>query len=139
MRLALMLSIGILAFDLLAPLHADDKAPKTASAEPYPPSTELAVLEKDLTSGDYRTVLATMIPTDLEAEWQRIATSDNYLVFEDAHGGKERIAADPALKAAYDRRRRAADEFLSLIREAYKKRRRRGPFEDAVALERALR
>ena len=46
MRLALMLSIGILAFDLLAPLRAEDKASKTASAEAYPPSTELAVLEK---------------------------------------------------------------------------------------------
>jgi outer membrane protein assembly factor BamB len=109
------------------------------AAEPYPLSTELAVLERDLTSADYRAVLATMIPTDLEAEWQRVATPDNYRGFADEHGGPDKLKADSALKAAYDRRKRIADGFLALMRGAYEKRKRSPPFEDAAALEAVLR
>jgi len=112
---------------------------KSGETDRFPLSTELAVLERDLTSGDYRAVLATMIPTDLEAEWQRVATSDNYLAFLEQHGGQAKVAADPALKAAYDRRRQIADTFLGKIREAYAKRRRRPPFDDPEKLETALR
>ena len=79
-----------------------------------------------------------MIPTDLEAEWQRVATSDNYLVFDEQHGGAAKIAADPTLRAAYERRRHIADTFLAMIREAYAKRHRRPPFEDRTKLEAAL-
>jgi hypothetical protein len=79
-----------------------------------------------------------MIPTDLEAEWQRVATSDNYFVFAEQHGGQAKIAADPALRTAYERRRHIADTFLAMIREAYAKRRRRPPFEDRTKLEGAL-
>ncbi len=111
---------------------------KPTSGNPYPLSTELAVLERDLTSPDYRAVLGTMIPTDLEAEWQRVATSDNYLVFAEQHGGAAKIAADPTLRAAYERRRHIADTFLAMIREAYAKRHRRPPFEDRTKLEAAL-
>jgi outer membrane protein assembly factor BamB len=111
---------------------------KPSSANPYPLSTELAVLERDLTSPDYRTVLGTMIPTDLEAEWQRVATSDNYRVFAEQHGGAAKIAADPTLRSAYERRRHIADTFLAMIREAYAKRHRRPPFEDRAKLEAAL-
>ena len=107
-----------------------ETAAKPTGANSYPLSTELAVLERDLTNPDYRAVLGTMIPTDLEAEWQRVATSDNYLVFEQQHGGQAKIAADPALRAAYERRRHIADTFLAMIREAYAKRHRRPPFDD---------
>jgi hypothetical protein len=122
---------------------AGEAAAKPTAANPYPLSKELTVLERDLTSGDYRAVLATMIPTDLEAEWQRVATSDNYLVFAEQHGLEQRgaaakIASDPSLKIAYDRRRQI-DKFFGLIREAYAKRRRRPPFDDAKKLETALR
>jgi outer membrane protein assembly factor BamB len=118
---------------------AGDASTKPAEAVQYPLSKELAVLERDLTSGDYRAVLATMIPTDLEAEWQRVATSDNYLVFAEQHGGAAKIASDPSLSSRYERRRRIANTFLGLIREAYTKRRRRAPFDDAKKLEAALR
>jgi outer membrane protein assembly factor BamB len=118
---------------------AGDSSAQPPAANQYPLSTELAVLERDLSSGDYRAVLATMIPTDLEAEWQRVATADNYLVFAEQHGGAAKIAGDAALKAAYDHRRQIADKFLALIREAYAKRRRRPPFDDAKKLETALR
>ena len=50
-----------------------------------------------------------------------------------------KIAADPTLRAAYERRRHIADTFLAMIREAYAKRRRRPPFDDAAKLETALR
>jgi hypothetical protein len=66
---------------------AGDATAKPTAPAQFPLSTELAVLERDLTSGEYRAVLATMIPTDLEAEWQRVATADNYLVFAEQHGG----------------------------------------------------
>ena len=79
---------------------AGESSAKPFASNAYPLSTELAVLERDLTSGDYRAVLATMIPTDLEAEWQRVATADNYLVFSEQHGGAAKIAGDAALKAA---------------------------------------
>ena len=115
-----------------------ETATKTTGAAAYPLSTELAVLERDLTSSDYRAVLATMIPTDLEAEWQRVATVDNYLVFAEQHGGPSKIAGDPALRADYERRRHIADNFLAMVREAYAKRRKRPPFEDKAKLETVL-
>lgn len=124
----------------LTPIAAAGEATaKPAEANQFPLSKELAVLERDLTSGDYRAVLATMIPTDLEAEWQRVATSDNYLVFAEQHGGAAKIASEPSLRSAHERRRRIADTFLGLIRETYAKRHRRAPFEDAKRLETALR
>ncbi len=102
-------------------------------------STELKVLERDLTNPDYRTVLATMIPTDLAAEWQRIATSDNYLAFAERHGGRQRVLADPRLRAAYEKRKHIADAFLTLIREAYSKRHMKPAFDKGNNVEQALR
>jgi outer membrane protein assembly factor BamB len=131
--------LAALVFALLTTAAIGGETTKPSANDSYPLSTELTVLERDLTSGDYRAVLATMIPTDLEAEWQRIATSDNYLAFLEQHGGRAKIAADPALRAAYDRRRHIADTFLAMIREAYAKRRRRSPFDDLAKLETALR
>jgi outer membrane protein assembly factor BamB len=137
---AIAAGLSLLLLIRLAPIAiAAESSAKPPSANQFPLSTELTVLERDLTSGDYRAVLATMIPTDLEAEWQRVATSDNYLVFAEQHGGAAKIASDPSLKSAYDRRRQIADKFLGLIRDAYAKRRRRPPFDDAKKLETALR
>src|SRR5262245_19671071 len=51
---------------------------RAARADDYPLSLQLQVLERDLTSADYVDVVWSMIPTDLAAEWQRVATSDNH-------------------------------------------------------------
>ncbi len=109
-----------------------------AQDEPYPPSLQLRTLEKDLTSPEYKKVVEAMIPTDLEAEWQRVATPDNYRAFEKAHGGAEKVAADPALKAAYERRKRIADGFLAIMREAFAQKKRKAPFDDPAALAKVL-
>src|SRR5438876_10966403 len=93
-------------------LPAADDAAKPATSDPYPLGLTLRVLERDLTSKDYAVVLETMIPTDLEAEWKRVATADNQETFLKQHGGKEKITADPALKAAWETRVKIADGFL---------------------------
>ena len=63
---------------------------------------------------------------------------DNYLVFAEQHGARRRSPRDPALRAAYERRRHIADNFLAMVREAYAKRRRRPPFDDRTKLETVL-
>src|SRR5580704_7468017 len=130
----------LLALSFVAPsVSGDDHAPTPDTQEKYPLSTELKVLERDLSNPDYRTVLATMIPTDLAAEWQRVATLDNYLAFADRHGGLEKVLADPTLRAAYERRKKIADLFLAMIREAYAKRNIKPVFDNGGRLEQALR
>jgi hypothetical protein len=130
----------ILFFCLAAArVFGDDRATKADTPEKYPMSTELRVLERDRSNPDYRTVLATMIPTDLAAEWQRVATLDNYLAFADRHGGLEKVLADPTLRAAYERRKKIADLFLAMIREAYAKRNIKPVFDNGGRLEQALR
>lgn len=109
-----------------------------AAAEPYPFSLPLQTLERDLTSADYHAVLATMIPTDLRAEWQRVATPDNYHLFAKQHGGVEALSADPALKKAYERRKQVADRFLQLMRDAYAAKKQTPPFANSDVLLKAL-
>jgi outer membrane protein assembly factor BamB len=115
------------------------RAQAADTPEKYSLSIELKGLERDLSNPDYRTVLATMIPTDLAAEWQRVATPDNYLAFAEQHGGREKVLADPALRAAYERRQRIADSFLAMIREAYAKRHIKPAFDKGDRIEQALR
>jgi outer membrane protein assembly factor BamB len=124
---------------LLVLLAAAAPAPAVAqeATDPYPLGLELRVLARDLTSDEYHEVLETMIPTDLAAEWQRVATPDNHITFLEKHGGKDKVLADPRLKAAYEERVRIAEQFLDLMREAYKKRNQRPPFEP-VEVERLL-
>ena len=55
---------------------AADEPAQAAASDPYPLGLTLRQLERDLTSKDYAIVLETMIPTDLEAEWKRVATAD---------------------------------------------------------------
>lgn len=104
----------------------------------YPLSLPLQTLERDLKSDDYREVLGTMIPTDLAAEWQRVATADNYHRFAQEHGGLERVLQDERLQQAFERRKRIADDFLQLLSEAYAKKKIKPPFQDPAVLVKAL-
>ncbi|HUQ70696.1 MAG TPA: hypothetical protein VM165_14300, partial [Planctomycetaceae bacterium] len=106
--------------------------------EQYPFSLPLQTLERDLTSADYHAVLATMIPTDLRAEWQRVATPDNYHVFAKQHGGVEALSADPVLKRAYDRRKDVTDRFLAMMSAAYAAKKQKPPFADPALLLKVL-
>ncbi|HTN00854.1 MAG TPA: PQQ-binding-like beta-propeller repeat protein, partial [Planctomycetaceae bacterium] len=124
-----LLRIASLILLLGASLHA---------AEPYEFSLALKTLEQDLTSQDYQAVLATMIPTDLRAEWQRVATADNYHLFAKQHGGVEAVLANPDLKAAYTRRKDVADKFLQLMTEAYAAKKQKPPFVNPELLLKAL-
>lgn len=108
------------------------------AADPLEFSLPLKTLERDLTNRDYQSVLATMIPTDLRAEWQRVATPDNYHVFLRDHGGLDAVQSDPALKASYERRKEVADKFLQLMREAYAAKNQKPPFADPAVLLKAL-
>lgn len=114
---------------------AADQPAKTTASDPYPLGTSLRLLEQDLASKDYAVVLETMIPTDLEAEWKRVATSDNHESFLKQHGGKDKVVADPALKTAWERRVRIADGFLELMRSAYKKRGITAPFDKGEKID----
>jgi len=129
--------VGILLGTLL--LYSIGVAPaQLARGEDYPLSLQLEVLERDLTSADYYAILQKMIPTDLAAEWQRVATADNYHLFAKQHGGIEKVSADPALRAAYDRRQQLATDYLELIRDVYEQKKLKPPFADEAVLLRAL-
>jgi outer membrane protein assembly factor BamB len=109
-----------------------------ARADEYPLSLQLEVLERDLGSADYHAVLKTMISTDLAAEWRRVATPDNYHLFAQQHGGLEKVQRDPALKAAFERRKEIATRFLDLLRATYDQKKLKPPFADEVVLIRVL-
>ncbi len=113
-------------------------APVVGSSASTAISQSLSVLERDVTSSDYLEVLATMIPTDLAAEWQRVATEDNYELFAEQNGGIDKLSADPELKASYERRKKIATDFLDLMRATYAKKNIRPPFDDAGVLSKAL-
>ncbi|MCF7848697.1 MAG: PQQ-binding-like beta-propeller repeat protein [Kiritimatiellales bacterium] len=98
------------------------------AADPYPLGTQLRVLAADVESADYQAMVGAMLTTDLEQEWKRAATPDNYITFLGKHGGLKSVAADPALKAAYERRKQIADAFVDLMFDAYKKKRRKPVF-----------
>jgi hypothetical protein len=115
---------GLLALFVASYVTADDKVD-----EKYPLQREQAVLERDLNSDDYQKVLETMIPTDLAAEWQRVAAPDSFLAFAREHGGPEKIDADPALKRAYQHRRDVARKFLEIMQAEYEKRNVKPPFD----------
>lgn len=109
-----------------------------AADDAYPFSLALQTLADDLTSDDYHAVLATMIPTDLRAEWQRVGTADNYHLFAKTHGGIDAVLANPALKRAYEQRKDVADRFLKLMRDAYAAKKQKPPFDDAELLLKVL-
>ena len=138
-RRFLCVAFATACLSLTVSAGADDEDPECSrtgrggpgdSQGSYPYGVELGVLARDLTSSEYREVLETMIPTDLEAEWLRVATPDNYVTFEARHGGSENVLADPELKAAYLSRKEIADRFIELMRGAYRQRNSKPPFDD---------
>lgn len=120
-------------------LAADDRAKPIVSEQvtrwesqsaDFPFDNELRLLAVDATATEYQELLDKMIRTDLDAEWQRVATVDNYQTFANRHGGREAVLADPKLKAAYEARREIAMSFVGLIRKAYEKHKREPSFTD---------
>lgn len=126
----MLMRLCFLSFAVFAPALV-------AADEPYPHSLQLEALHRDLTSPDYHAVLATMIPTDLRAEWQRVATPDNYHLFVKQHG-KENVASNPRLRQSYEKRKDIADRFLQLVREAYAAKKQKPPFADEALLIKVL-
>ena len=96
----------------------------------YPLGPQLKVLAGDVASEKYRRlILEKMLITDLAAEWQRVETEDNPASFLKAHGGKDRVDADPELRRAYERRVRIRNDFLDLMRAGYKRYKAVAPFD----------
>ncbi len=100
-----------------------------ARSSEHPFDDELRLLALDLASPDFQQVLDTMIPTDLEAEWQRVATADNYQTFVVRNGGTDKVTADAKLHAAYEVRREIAKRFIELVTSAYQRQNRHPPFD----------
>lgn len=76
-----------------------------------------------------------MLSTDLAAEWQRGFTADNPDSFLEKNGGREKVLANPDLKAAYDRRLSIQNDFLDLMREGYKRHKAVPPFDKGAKAE----
>ncbi|QDU81441.1 outer membrane biogenesis protein BamB [Polystyrenella longa] len=110
----LVLSVSILSFLILA-------ISKTPAAEParYPLSDDLQTLADDLDNEGYQEIVSNMIRNDLEEEWKRVATADNYIRFREQQGGLEKINQDPELKAAYEQRKEIAERYLKMMEDAY--------------------
>ena len=87
-----------------------------ASAEPYPLSPEMELVEKDLGSDTYVQLLKAMTnPHDRRVEYQRLDSSDNAANFLERHGELEQIQADEQLRTAYERRKQIAGAFEALL------------------------
>lgn len=126
MRWRLLLLSALL---ILPVLHADDIDRK------YPLDTPLRVLAEDLNNPGYRELVTKkMLTTDLAAEWQRVATTDNADSFLEKHGGKEKVFADKDLKAAYERRLKIREDFLALMRDGYKRYKQVPPFDKGARI-----
>ena len=94
----------------------------------YPLGLELKTLSEDLESQAYKDVVQTMIFQDLREEWKRVATPDNYLVFLEKHGGIEKITADPTLKAAYEKRKEIANDFIAFMEKEIREKNKNPDF-----------
>ncbi len=101
-----------------------------ARSPAFPFDDELRLLAADAVNPAYQQLLEKMIRTDLDAEWQRVATVDNYQTFVAKHGGKEQVMADPALKDAYVVRHEIALQFIGRVRSAYEKHQREPSFNE---------
>ncbi|MEK6262170.1 MAG: PQQ-binding-like beta-propeller repeat protein [Planctomycetota bacterium] len=115
-------------------VRAEDAKPPVGEAEAYPLGSLMKVLEQDLTSPEYRVILDGMIPTDLAAEWKRVTVPDNAEVFAHANGDRDKVQADPKLKAAFERRQKIGEGFLALMRVEFQKRKLKVPF-DGVTID----
>ena len=104
--------------------------------EKYPIDAQLKVLEADVKNPVYRKlVLEKMLITDIAAEWQRVATTDNADSFLEKHGGKEKVLGDADLKKAYERRVKIRADYLELMREGYRKYKQIPPFDKGAKAE----
>lgn len=90
--------------------------------EAYPFGIQLRVLAQDVVSRNYREIVRTMLTTELQEEWKRVATPDNYVIFMQIHGGRERVLSNPGLKVAYEKRKQVADNFITLMLDAYQRK-----------------
>jgi len=102
------------------------KAQDTEGA--YPFGIQLRVLAQDVVSRDYQEIVRTMLTTDLQEEWKRVATPDNYVIFMQLHGGRERVLGNSELKVAYENRKQVADDFITLMLDAYQRKKTRPSF-----------
>jgi len=102
----------------------------------YALGPQLKVLADDVKNPGYRKlVLEKMLITDLAAEWQRVATSDNPESFLNKHGGRAKVLADPILMRAYERRVQIRDDFLELMRQGYQRYKQVPPFDRGAKAE----
>jgi outer membrane protein assembly factor BamB len=102
----------------------------------YPLDTPLRILAEDLENPRYRELVTKkMLTTDLDAEWQRAATADNPESFLEKHGGKDKVFADPDLKAAYERRVEIRKRYLDLMREGYARYKKTAPFDQGKKVD----
>jgi outer membrane protein assembly factor BamB len=102
------------------------------AAEPYPLSPQMAQLEQDVASAAYRRLVKTFIRTDLAPELLRLDAPDSAQRFLAARGGPAALEKDEALRAAYERRRRCEEAFLSILREEYVRLNAESAFEAEV-------
>ena len=130
----LSLSCLLLLCGATLSVRAEDVKPPVGESEAYPLGSLMRVLEQDLTSAEYRVILDGMIPTDLAAEWKRVTVPDNAEAFAHANGGRDKVQADPQLKAAFERRQKIGEGFLALMRGEFQKRKLKVPF-DGVTID----
>ena len=97
--------------------------------EKFPLGDDLRLLESDTQSQEYAALLAQMNGPDLDAEWRRVETRDSAAAFAKQQGGLEKVMADPALQAAYERRAKIREDYLNLIRGVYAQRKQTAPFD----------
>lgn len=135
--LLLLASVGLLASCSTQPADptaAGTKSEKAQTAtDPYPLSPEMVLLERDAGSEEYRAIVRDMISTELAAEWQRAINPDDAASFLSAHGGAEAVAKDPELARAHGRRQQIASQFLEVMRQEYKRREQKAPFDSGAA------
>jgi outer membrane protein assembly factor BamB len=94
----------------------------------YPLGIEIRSLAEDIESQSYRDIIKTMTKEDLDEEWKRVATPDNYQVFLENHGGLKKVLADKKLKGPYEERKNIANKFIALINDAYSSKKKKPPF-----------
>src|SRR5262245_44099736 len=128
----MMLSLNWFGVILSCALGANDDIDKK-----YPLGPQLRVLAADVESAKYRKLVTEdMLVTDLAAEWQRVETEDNPQTFLEKYGGEQKVLANPELKLAYERRVTIRENFLSLMRDAYKRYDQLPPFDRGEKAER---
>ncbi len=108
------LAIGVvllLALGCRGPLDPDG-----APTEEFPLSPEMRQLAADTADPDYLAVLRGMHRNDLREEIYRVEIPDNPVEFAARYAESNPLDSDPALRDAYERRRRICDAFVALVR-----------------------